>query len=296
MKEVCFCIAERKVEVSLPCGVAWERLLPSFVGFEDNSRRKPMCRLGVCAGKIPEIRSSGLLLTEIPQGIGGSLQLYEMDGVYIINWRMSPDGENCRMICNADFTQGYAYIGRLEHLSGEALKVFLMMLFAQSGVLCRTFLIHASVITKDGKGYAFLGKSGTGKSTHSSLWLRHIEGAELLNDDNPAIGVAGDGKVYVYGTPWSGKTPCYKNEKVELAALVRLQQAPQNRFLWKSGGAALVALLPSCSSMRWDNRLFVALGDLQEEVVRTVPVGSLQCLPDAEAARICYDEIIKKQK
>ena len=33
----------------------------------------------------------------------------------------------------------------------------------------------------------FQGKSGTGKSTHSGLWLKHIPGCELLNDDNPIV-------------------------------------------------------------------------------------------------------------
>jgi hypothetical protein len=154
-------------------------------------------------------------------------------------------------------------------------------------------LIHASVVEKDGNGYAFLGKSGTGKSTHSSLWLRYIEGTELLNDDNPAVRIEKDGNVSVYGAPWSGKTPCYRNRGVRLKALVRLEQATENRFTWKEGVAALITLLPSCSSMRWNSGLYAAMCNHLETIIGRVEVGYLECLPDREAALLCYEEVKK---
>ena len=55
-----------------------------------------------------------------------------------------------------------------------------------------------------------LGKSGTGKSTHSRLWLKYIPDTKLLNDDNPAVRIMDNNTIMIYGTPWSGKTPCYK--------------------------------------------------------------------------------------
>lgn len=76
-----------------------------------------------------------------------------------------------------------------------------------------------------------LGKSGTGKSTHSRLWLKYIPDTKLLNDDNPAVRIMDNNTIMIYGTPWSGKTPCYKNVGVLLEGLVRLRQAPENQ--WK---------------------------------------------------------------
>lgn len=298
MENVCFLIAEQRIKVSLPGGVEWKGLLPSFVGFEDRKhrRRKSMCKLGVSTERIMVNLSAGILLTEFSRVLGEHLQLYEINGLYVVNLQMLPNGESYRMICDLNFTEAYAYIGRSGQMCGEALNAFMMMLFAQGCVLHHTFLIHASVVLHQGRGVAFLGRSGTGKSTHSSLWLRHIGRTELLNDDNPAVGVADNGKVYIYGTPWSGKTPCYKNKKAELAALVRLEQAPANHFFWKTGLDALITLLPSCSSMRWNSKLFAALGDLLEVVVREVPIGCLRCLPDEAAAILCYNEIIKNKK
>ena len=171
-----------------------------------------------------------------------------------------------------------------------------MMLFAQAATLHRTVLMHASVVVKGGRGYAFLGESGTGKSTHSALWLRVFEDAELLNDENPAVRLMDDRHVYIYGTPWSGKTPCYKNWKVKLAAWVRLEQAPVNSFTHKTGIGAFVTLLPSCSAMRWNDRLYAALCDLLEGCIRYVPVGHLQCRPDEEAVSVCYNELMKRSR
>lgn len=88
---------------------------------------------------------------------------------------------------------------------------------------------HSSVISYRGRGVLFLGESGTGKSTHTRLWREHIPGAELLNDDSPIIR-ATDSEALVHGSPWSGKTPCYRNESCPIAAVVRLSQAPHNRI------------------------------------------------------------------
>ena len=82
-----------------------------------------------------------------------------------------------------------------------------MVLFAMASSVRSTALFHSAVVSYQGKGYMFLGRSGTGKSTHASLWRRYIEGTELMNDDNPAVRIRPDGTAMVYGTPWSGKTP-----------------------------------------------------------------------------------------
>src|SRR5690606_24548491 len=122
----------------------------------------------------------------------------------------------CQMKSCKDFSRSMIRFNDPDQLTGTVLSWFIMVAYGQRCLLYRAILIHASVVSCAGKAYAFLGKSGTGKSTHSRLWLRHIAGTELLNDDNPAIRIEPDGRVFVYGTPWSGKTPCYKNKKVFL--------------------------------------------------------------------------------
>ena len=156
-------------------------------------------------------------------------------------------------------------------------------------------MIHASVTTFEGKGYVFLGRSGTGKSTHSSLWLKHIEGTELLNDDNPVLRVV-DGQVRVYGSPWSGKTPCYKNKDLPLGGIVRLSQAPHNKIERLSPLMSYTALMPSCSCMRWDRGATDALHRSIEKVITKVPCWHLECLPDADAAYTCNSAVARTEK
>ena len=141
------------------------------------------------------------------------------------------------------------------------------------------------------KGYLFLGKSGTGKSTHSGLWLRHIPNTELLNDDNPAVRIDDEGRAMVFGTPWSGKTPCYKNKSLPIGAIVRLEQAPRNEINRLSPLHAFSSVLSSCSSMIWDKPSFDAITRTSEAVVKRVSVFFLRCLPDEAAARLCHETV-----
>lgn len=65
----------------------------------------------------------------------------------------------------------------------------------------RGILLHSSCVVVDGVAYAFSADSGTGKSTHTALWLKHFGNrAYMLNDDKPAIRLVGD-RVYACGTP-----------------------------------------------------------------------------------------------
>ena len=137
----------------------------------------------------------------------------------------------------------------------------------------------------------FLGESGTGKSTHTRLWRENIEGAHLLNDDSPII----RSSAVAYGSPWSGKTPCYRNLHYPIAAIVRLSQAPHNRMRRLSALEALGALLPSCPpSFAYDEELQDAICETLSQLISTVPVYHLECLPNVEAAQLSYSTIFGK--
>lgn len=186
-----------------------------------------------------------------------------------------------------------AYDKGVTSLSGDAamdafaINNFLMMMYTFSTAHLKTLLMHSSVAMKDGYGYMFLGKSGTGKSTHSSLWLKHISDTELLNDDNPVVRII-DGQVIVYGTPWSGKTPCYRNLSLPLGAVVRLSQAPHNKITKDDVVQSFASLIPSCSVLRQDKRMYTYLKNTLIEIAQRQLSYSLECLPDEAAAQLCY--------
>ena len=168
----------------------------------------------------------------------------------------------------------------------------LMVMYALSTANLQTALFHSSVVSCAGYGYMFLGKSGTGKSTHSSLWLKHISGTELVNDDNPVVRRLPDG-FYVFGSPWSGKTPCYRNIQYPLGGVVQLSQAPYNKIERLRPLTAYAALVPSISGKRWDKQVAEGLHQTEDMMAGEVAVWHLECLPDEAAARLCSETIRK---
>lgn len=147
-----------------------------------------------------------------------------------------------------------------------------------------TVAIHSSCIVYQNKAVLFLGESGTGKSTHTRLWRENIEGAFLLNDDSPVITVR-DNKVWAYGSPWSGKTPCYKTEKYELAGCVRLSQAPFNKIKRLSVLESYGAIHPSCPpEFAYDTTLYDHISSFINKLISSTPFYHLSCLPNKEAA------------
>ena len=161
----------------------------------------------------------------------------------------------------------------------------MMVMYALATANSQTALFHSSVVSYQGKAYMFLGHSGTGKSTHSSLWLKHIEGTELVNDDNPVVRII-DGVARVYGSPWSGKTPCYRNVVYPVGAIVKLDQTPYNEIKRLKGVRAYAAVVPSISGKRWDKQLAEGLHETENQLAQIVPVWHLDCLPDEAASRL----------
>ena len=202
-----------------------------------------------------------------------------------------PGGDYCGLLQTApDFSTATIATRGDDGCRTFAVNNALMLMYAFASAEMGTLLVHASVIKNGGKGYLFLGKSGTGKSTHSSLWLKYIEGSQLLNDDNPIVRVFQD-EVIVYGSPWSGKTPCYKNDFVPLAGIVRLSQAPYNKVERLVPLKAYASLMPSCSCMRWDRKATDRLHATVEKVIMNTGCWHLECLPDADAAHVCCSAV-----
>jgi serine kinase of HPr protein (carbohydrate metabolism regulator) len=163
------------------------------------------------------------------------------------------------------------------------LNSVVMLCYAFASAPLDTCLIHASLVRNDGVGYAFTAKSGTGKSTQVSNWLRYIPGSDLMNDDNPVVRII-DGKAYIYGSPWSGKTPCYRNIKAPLGGIALIKRAQSNSLERLRPIDAFITLLPACSTMKWDERIYRCNGDTVTKMIETTPVYNLHCLPDKESA------------
>lgn len=172
------------------------------------------------------------------------------------------------------------------YLDGQLLRFACWIGFGLIALPYRTIAIHTSAIIYHDTAVLFLGESGTGKSTHTRLWCEHIPGSALLNDDSPILRIT-HGKPYLYGSPWSGKTPCYKNECYPVAACVRLSQAPHNRITRLPALQAYASLHPSCPpAFAYDENLYEGICNILDPLLLQVPSFHLECLPDAAAARL----------
>ncbi len=210
---------------------------------------------------------------------------------YVAAFSPCPGSPVCgQLAMSGDFLRGTLFTEGSPAERAFAVNNSLMLLYAFASAPFRALEMHASVVMHGGRGFLFLGRSGTGKSTHSRLWLRHIEGTELLNDDNPVLRVV-DGTVRVFGTPWSGKTPCYKAQDVPVGAIVRLRQAPENRIERLGTVGAYASVMASCSGYRPIRAIADAQHETLAAVVQGVPCYQLDCLPDEAAARLCQSTV-----
>jgi len=154
-------------------------------------------------------------------------------------------------------------------------------------------LLHAAILEYEGNAYAFLGRSGTGKSTHTGLWMKYLPGSKIVNGDKPILSITDDG-VLAYGTPWMGKEGRGYNTKVPLKGLCFLRQAPENsiRKLTPSETASLLfsqVLLPT------EERAATKTLELMDKLIECVPAWQLSCDISEEAVSKSYEAMTQKK-
>jgi hypothetical protein len=218
---------------------------------------------------------------------------YTFAGKTIYDYMMTREILAGYFVMNEDYTEGEYYpcphIGGRTTLFQVNTSLMIQYTFATAGL--GTLLLHASVTRYEGRGNLFFGVSGTGKSTHSRLWHEFVPGCDLMNDDNPVIRFQ-DGRCLVYGSPWSGKTLCYRNVVAPVNALVRLEQYPENRITRLASLEAYASVIAAVSTIRWNHDLMSLLVPTIERVAMTVPCFHLRCRPDEEAVQVCKNAII----
>ena len=227
------------------------------------------------------------------EGWGGAECIFgRTDKDYVLHIA-GPDGGELLFVYNRESNLAQCNVSR-DVPDMSAVRFGLWFMTALATVGHDVTPVHSSAIVCNGRAVLFLGESGTGKSTHTRLWRENIDGAVLLNDDSPFIGFV-DGRATAFGAPWSGKTPCYKQEHYPIAAIVRLSQAPHNAIRPLRSVHAIGALLPSLTpAFGYDDELQDRMLATLSKIISQVPVYHLECLPDAAAARLSYDTVFGK--
>jgi len=275
------------------------RLLPSFEPFrvknEVFSDEDLFFHLTVDDTLRPTPKAERTRIREVDTGNGITIVDLLSNGGYQFIIKDIAGGSCCLLITDKEFRHCKCALNGSYGMRTFGLNNALMLIFAFAGSLNDLVLIHASLVRKDGYGYAFTAKSGTGKSTQVSMWLRHIPGCDLMNDDNPIIRII-DGEAIIFGSPWSGKTPCYRNVKAKLGAITRIIRGEENKVETVQTLEAFATIITSVSSMKWDHSIFNNICKIITKLIETTPIYNLYCRPDKEAAIVCHKAISRSEK
>ena len=148
-------------------------------------------------------------------------------------------------------------------------------------------LVHCSVLEYDGNAYAFLGRSGTGKSTHTKLWLKYLSPTRVINGDKPILEYK-DGGFIAYGTPWMGKERWGTRAQAPLKGLCFLEQAKVNSIRKLSIAEASTRLFTQILIPSEEKNAIATL-ELTDKIVTKVPAYLLQCDISEEAAKKSFE-------
>ena len=155
------------------------------------------------------------------------------------------------------------------------------------------FLLHAAVIQVDDVCYAFAARSGTGKSTHTGLWLKHFgERAKFVNGDKPILRWI-DGRLYACGTPWNGKEGFGSNIMSPLQALCFLDRGEKNTIAPADSAEVLSRVVKQVLMPQEPAKLAAFLDDL-EHMMCEIPAYILKCTISDEAVTVAYEAMRPK--
>ena len=191
-----------------------------------------------------------------------------------------------------------AFKNEAPYLSDEDIEyIYTGAAFYEALLHFNGFMLHSSGVVVDNYAYLFSADPGTGKSTHTDLWVKYFgnDRAKIINDDKPAIRMIND-KIYVYGTPWSGKTDQNINMKVPLGAIVFLERSEDNWVKEIEPKEAIPLILQQTIRPR-EPEVMIKLLDMLDIVLRRVKLYRLGCNISEEAVKVSYNGIkVEDQK
>lgn len=267
-----------EAEIDIP------EMLPGLKPFVTESDAAPLFSIVIDNTLVPEWNGKKIGTFPCPSA---TFEVYrEERGAYRILVSDEHDTP-CAFIKSDDSHRRFTIITRgSEQNIKFGLNNSIMVIYTLCTARHATLLVHSSVVENNNRAYMFLGASGRGKSTHSDLWTKHIKGSTLINDDNPVIRIAPDGTPTVYGSPWSGKRPIYKNVYYPIGGIAAIEQAKENSIRRESIPAAFGIMLSSCSTLKFDKEIHMAICSTITKLLERVAIHTLCCRPDEEATQV----------
>ena len=155
----------------------------------------------------------------------------------------------------------------------------------------QSIMLHSSAVVVDGYAYLFSADKGTGKTTHTQLWLKEFgDKAYIINDDKPAIKNI-DGEWFVYGTPWCGKDNTNKNAKVKLGAIVFLERSEENWIEPENIVDAIPKFYKQTIRRLAQEKNVDKVLSRMEKILSENPIYKMGCNISKEAVEMAYEKI-----
>lgn len=157
----------------------------------------------------------------------------------------------------------------------------------------RRLLVHGASITWRGRGLLFTAPSGTGKTTHISLWRKYLgDQVDIINGDKPILAVEDD--ITIYGTPWGGKENWQKNRKADLCGICFLSQGRENQICPLCPADAVEYMIRQTYLPGTAQAAAYTL-DLADQLLQKVPLWELSCDMSEDAVRCSFEAMTGKK-
>ena len=148
---------------------------------------------------------------------------------------------------------------------------------------CGSYILHCAYMSHHGEAILLSGPSGTGKSTHATLWEHAVADTHVVNGDRCLITQEADGTYSASGWPVCGSSAICHAESHPLRAIVFIEQTPGNQIIAKPVSRLFVRLFSQLTVNHWDTGATAAAADWAEELMRRIPVMVYGCNMDADA-------------
>ncbi len=275
-------VAGCRIEIGSACPILNDRIDPAYGEFldaADDSSSEPFCSVSLEPGLPAGLPDLPVIFDCSPawvmRGDGTSRWILRIaPGHQLPFWaaRVSHDSRNATIFCGDEFvSRRNGDLGLFNPVSYPLDQMLLMLgLTSRGGAL----LHGAGLRSRSGRGFAFLGRSGAGKTTLSRL-LHESDSGTLLSDDRVVFRKDQTG-FRLFGTPWPGEGGFARNLSAGLDALFFLVKADEHQIVPLAPAAALQRLLPVASVPWYDAGLVSAALSVCEELVLGVPAFELR--------------------
>lgn len=221
------------------------------------------------AGLLIDVKNKYSFFSQMAQGFLG-------EGKADFTVEVAPDIIQKAIEENPEYSEGYV----------ESLEIY--------RIICRkileydAMLMHCAAICVDGEAYLFTAVSGTGKTTHISLWKEKFgDRCFVVNGDKPILRMV-DGKFYACGTPWRGKENYGTNLNVPIKAICILERGEKNEIKQIPAHEAISTVITQTLRTN-DMYEMEKMLTLSDKLLTSVPFYRLKCNMDKEAADVSYE-------